>query len=248
MSKTDERLGVVEKRKRKKKWLFWLLGMLLLLVLAFLLYTVDYYRAGEGARRALESDTVLVMETDYGWFFDGPSAEAALIFYPGAKVEETACAPLLHRLAAEGLDVCLVKMPLHLAFFGMNAADEIRASYDYAAWYIGGHSLGGAVAAIYASSHDLDGVILFAAYPTRELDEPMLIFSGSEDGVVNRERLAQAEQYGTAELREIAGGNHAGFGDYGCQRGDGEARISPEEQQETAAEAVLAWLTGENAA
>ena len=158
-------------------------------------------------------------------------------------MEETAYAPLLHELAANGVDVCLVRMPFHLAFFGMNTADGIMAQYEYDCWYIGGHSLGGAIAANYAAAHDLDGVILLAAYPTRDVDEPMLIICGSEDGVVNQERLAEADRFGTVEEVIIPGGNHAGFGDYGPQAGDRAAAISAQEQQQAAADAVLAWIS-----
>ena len=218
-------------------------ALLLVLVTAFLLYVSDYYRATDTALAALEPDRVLTEKTDYGWYFDGPSTDSALIFYPGGKVEETAYAPLLHKLADSGIDVCLVRMPFHLAFFSMNAADGIMDQYEYERWYIGGHSLGGVAAASYAASHSLDGVILFAAYPVRPFDEPMLILYGSEDGVLNLDRVAAAGQYGTVEEVEIKGGNHAGFGDYGDQAGDHPAGISAEEQQREAVEAIVSWLS-----
>ena len=166
-------------------------GFAILIILGFFLYISDYYRAGDKTLKALESDSVSVTQAEYGWFFDGPAENRCLIFYPGAKVDETAYAPLMHVLAANGVDVCLVRMPFHLAAFGMNTADGVMAQSEYDRWYIGGHSLGGAVAANYAAVHDLDGVILLASYPTRDVDEPMLIICGSEDGVVNQKRLAE---------------------------------------------------------
>ena len=138
----------------KKRWWLIPLGLVLLLAAAFFIYTADYYRADQNALDALKSDeAVAVSETDYGWLFDGPGAADALIFYPGAKVEETAYAPLLHRLAAEGMDVCLVKMPFHLAIFGKDRAKDVMREYTYENWYIGGHSLGGAMAADFAAGH-----------------------------------------------------------------------------------------------
>ena len=216
--------------------------LLLVLVLALILFVSRYYRAGDRALQALSSDTVQVERTDYGWLFDGPGEDAAMIFYPGAKVEETAYAPLLHSLADQGLDVCLVKMPLRLAVLDMNAADGVIARYDYEHWFIGGHSLGGAIAAIYAASHELDGVILLAAYPTRAVDEPVLLLYGSEDGVIDREKLAAAGQYGAVEEQVLDGGNHAQFGNYGAQKGDDPAAISVEEQQDLTCAAIIAWL------
>ena len=75
------------------------------------------------------------------------------MFYPGAKVEETAYAPLLRAIAEAGMDACLVKMPFRLAIFGVDRADRVMAAHDYERWYIGGHSLGGAMAARYAAGH-----------------------------------------------------------------------------------------------
>ena len=177
--------------------------------------------------------------------FDGPSKRAALIFYPGAKVEETAYAPFLHRLAEGGIDVFLVKMPFHLAVFGTNRADRLLPRFSYESWYIGGHSLGGAMAANYASAHGarLDGVILCAAYPIKSLDPGLteIMLYGSEDTVLRMNKVAESRQYAPNHFieRVIPGGNHAQFGNYGLQAGDGTATISSEEQQEQAADVIL---------
>ena len=204
----------------------------------FLIYTGSYYRADPSAVSALLSDQmVTVAQTEYGWFFDGPSENKALVFYPGAKVEETAYAPLLHFLAEQAMDVCLVKMPFHLALFGSNKADDVMALYDYDSWYIGGHSLGGAMAASYAAKKGtpLNGVILLAAYPIKALDSGLLLISiyGSEDGILNMDKLSQSIQFAPDNYKNyvIEGGNHAGFGNYGEQAGDGSADISAKEQQ-----------------
>ena len=216
---------------------------------AFLIYTGNYYHADSFAQGALEPDgAVSVTQTRRGWFFDGPSGDDALIFYPGAKVEETAYAPLLHLVAAEGMDVFLVKMPFHLAVFGKNRADDLIPEYDYDHWYIGGHSLGGAMAADYAAGHgsQLSGVILLAAYPTKPLDEGLTVTTiyGSGDGVLNMTRLEKSGKYLPEGSRTfvIEGGNHAQFGNYGEQDGDGEASISAEEQQRQAAQLIMRSL------
>jgi pimeloyl-ACP methyl ester carboxylesterase len=219
--------------------------VLLSAALAVYFYVTDYYRADQRALSALASDAfVSVSETDYGYFFDGPASGKTLVFYPGAKVEERAYAPFLRLLAEEGMDVCLVRMPLRLAFLDMDAAAEIMEETDSEVWYLGGHSLGGAAAAIYASGHPekISGLILCAAYPTRQLGEDLteLILYGSEDRVLNMEKLEEGRAYAPERSREycIEGGNHAFFGDYGLQKGDGEALLTPEEQQEEAVRVI----------
>ena len=227
-----------------RKHLRWNIPLLIMAVLCmvFLLYTGSYYRADETALSDLVSDgTVQVSQTDYGWFFDGPENETVLIFYPGGKVEETAYAPLLHRLAGEGMDVCLVKMPFRLAVFDTDKADDVRKLYNYSQWYIGGHSLGGAMAANYAAEQgeDLTGLILLAAYPTKKLPQSLTMISiyGSEDCIVDRNLIEDGRSFAPEKSFEylITGGNHSQFGNYGEQKGDGKATIKPETQQEEAA-------------
>lgn len=227
-------------KKFRKRNLAWIVpvSVIALIVLAFFIYTGHYYHADAEALSALESDdSVTVIKTDFGWMFDGPSDSDALIFYQGAQVEETAYAPLLKQIASAGIDVLLVRMPFRLAFFGADKASELIPKYDYDAWYIGGHSLGGAMAAVYAAEHSgqLSGLILLAAYPTKSLDDSLTVISvyGSEDGVLNRDKLSEGNQYmpKDAVTYVINGGNHAQFGNYGKQARDGEALVSAEEQQ-----------------
>ena len=235
------------KPRHKQKKLIWSVPILICAVLlgCFFFYTGQYYHADASALSALESDgTVTVTKTDYGWLFDGPSESDALIFYPGGKVEETAYAPLLHLLADETMDVLLVKMPFHLAVFGIDKANELIPRYDYSNWYIGGHSLGGAMAASFAAKHpsQLAGVILLAAYPTEKVDDSITVTTiyGSGDGVLNMKKLAEGKKYlpKNAGIYVIDGGNHAQFGNYGVQKGDGKAAISAEEQLKQTVELV----------
>lgn len=219
--------------------------ILLLGAAGMFIFISDYYRADGRALEALSSDVaVAVEETDYGYFFDGPASGKTLIFYPGAKVEERAYAPFLRLLAEEGMDVCLVRMPLRLAFLDMDAAAGIMEETDSEVWYLGGHSLGGAAAAIYAADHPegISGLILCAAYPTKKLGEDLteLVLYGSEDHVLNMEKLEEGRAFAPENYREycIEGGNHAFFGDYGDQKGDGKALLDPAGQQERAAEII----------
>ena len=219
--------------------------ILILLAGGILLYTADFYHADPVALETLNSaDGVAITPTDYGWFFDGPSEEKAMIFYPGGKVEEAAYAPLLRQLAAEGMDACLVRMPLHLALLGIQKADTVMAKHRYEHWYIGGHSLGGVSAAFYAANNTekLDGVILLAAYPVKQLNNRLktVMIYGSEDKVLNMVEFAEHRVLASTDavVTCIAGGNHSQFGSYGIQKGDGIAQITPEEQIRKTVESI----------
>ena len=194
-------------------------------------------------------DSVLVTEMPDGLYLDGPGDETALIFYPGAKVEYTAYLPLLSELADQGIDCFLIKMPCNLAIFGQNKAKNIMDSYEYDHWYLSGHSLGGAMTASYASGHleSLNGLVLLAAYPTKSLKSDsfsVLSLYGSEDGVLNMEKMEEGKAYMPVDYAEVCieGGNHAQFGNYGEQKGDHAADISREEQQAQTVEAILKMM------
>ncbi len=236
---------------RKKRALL-ILGLGLLLLGAVCgVYFGTYSRASTEAAALLQgSETVRVQAVDGGWLLDGPGTGDALVFYPGGKVEPTAYLPLLTILAEDGVDCFLVKMPLNLAIFHTNAAAAVQDAYVYDRWYIGGHSLGGACAALYAAENGdrLTGLILLAAYPTKPLDEHLAVLElhGSEDGVINRDKLEKGKQYlpASAVSEELPGGNHAQFGDYGLQKGDGAATVSRAEQTAWAAERIEKMILG----
>ena len=228
------------------------LAVILIVVFAAgcLWYINDYYKSDVIMQQYFQDDSIVeIEENDYGLYMDGPGDERALIFYPGAKVEYTAYVPLLWQLAEKGVDVFLIKMPCNLAFLGQNKAEDVMRKYEYEKWYLGGHSLGGAMAASYAAKHmdDLEGMILLAAYSTKDLREDdfsVVSLYGSEDGVLNMDKIEKGRSNMPKNYTEICieGGNHAQFGNYGVQKGDGAASISREEQQNQAVEAIYKMI------
>ena len=238
---------------KAKKTIKVILIVIAAIIVAFLgvaiVYLSIYYHAGDRALEALKSDDLFVVEEiSSGYLFDGPGTEKAIIFYPGAKVEEKAYAPLLRKIAEEGTDVFLVSMPFRLAVFGVNKADSIRSAYDYKEWYMAGHAMGGAMAAVYEAKHEAeyDGVILLAAFATKKIsdNDRLLSIYGSNDNVIDAGKYNENKKNWPKESSEyvIQGGNHAQFGDYGIQKGDGDAEISWEEQQRITVDYVKMFL------
>lgn len=222
----------------KKRHLIWIIsiGVLILAIGGFFIYTSFYYHADSVAFEACKStNTVKVTKKDSYYFFDSENEKEAVILYPGAKVEVEAYAPLCMNIADKGLDVFLVDMPFHFAFFGMNRANSIIDNYNYEHFYVGGHSLGGAIAAKYAynNTDKVDGVVMLASYTVDRLDEKLnnVLIYGSNDKVLNKQRYTECLPYATNYTETIIeGGNHAGFGYYGNQKGDGELEITRESQ------------------
>lgn len=237
---------LVKSLTKNEKKVFWIMTVTVILAIVIfvgVLYVNDYYKATEKAKEAIvTNETVDVVEEDGYFLFDlaDKDTNKGIIFYPGGKVEETAYAPLLSELAECGYEVYLVKMPAKLAIFGMDSAEEIMESATHIEeWTMMGHSLGGAMAASFCDSHDeeVDTLVLLAAYSTANLtDNDIQVFSfyGSEDKVLNMEKYKDyRSNLGDDTIEEVIdGGNHAYYGYYGEQDGDGTATITREEQQE----------------
>lgn len=206
----------------------------ILIVCFAIFYVNDYYPADKIAIDSLNAnDNVSVVKTSNGLLLDGPGNDTALIFYPGAKIEYTAYAPMFNDLSEKGIDCYLVEMPFNLAILGQNSADEIIDSGNYSHYFVSGHSLGGAMAASYVNStNKTDGLILFASYSTCKIEKPVLSIYGSEDKVLNNEKYLEYKTNLPGDFSEVIidGGCHAYFGMYGQQEGDGIPTVSNEEQ------------------
>lgn len=215
-------------------------------------YIRDFYPADERALAALESgEGVTVERTKDAVVFAPEDPIAGLVFYPGGKVEHTAYAPLMRELAKQGVLCVLPEMPLRLAVLDIHAADGIPEQYpEIGDWYIGGHSLGGSMAAVCAEKHgaSLKGLVLLASYSTKDLtDSGLRVLSvyGTEDGVLDRENYRENRENLPASAAEVIvdGGNHACFGSYGPQEGDGTARISGQDQLEETVKQILVFFS-----
>ncbi|MBR5508960.1 MAG: alpha/beta hydrolase [Lachnospiraceae bacterium] len=189
---------------------------------------------------------------DHTLVFKSEKTTTGFIFYPGGKVEYTAYIPLMNALASEGILCVLVDMPFHLAVLDIDAADGIQERYpEIEDWYIGGHSLGGSMAASYLVDHadHFEGLILLGSYSVADLsetDHKVLSIYGSEDQVLNREKYEENKSNLPTEFSEIVidGGCHAYFGMYGEQDGDGTPWITNVEQIEITVKEIVKFAYG----
>lgn len=232
---------------RTKKILLAIVILLLVALSGSFIYFNDYYHSGSEVESYLQSgENVSVIHIDEGYYFKGKNNNGtALIFYPGAKVEFTAYAPMMYELAENGCDCFLLEMPLNMAFFGADKASSIIEDYNYSSYYLSGHSLGGVVASSFANenANKVKGVVLFAAYPSSKMDDNLKLLSiyGNDDGVLNMKSYDEGRSNWPEESEElvIGGANHAGFAYYGHQDGDNNASITPEVQQDIAIQKIL---------
>ena len=242
----------------KKKFRFILIGIVALLLISaggFLLWAMNPAQPEALALESLQSDDQIRVEQLNNWLVftpNGTSPTTGLILYPGGRVDYRAYAPHARDIAAGGFTVVIVPMPLNLAVFGINRAGDVIESFPHIdQWVIGGHSLGGAMAAEFARDNpaQVSGLVLWASYPGGSNDLsasslPVLSVFASNDGLATLEDIADSRERlpGNTTFVEITGGNHAGFGWYGDQNGDGVAFLSKAEQQDQIVQATVAFL------
>lgn len=223
-------------------------------VLAFVFWANDALPASNVALQAMQSDEQVQVSEENGWVTFSPADDAqpevGFIFYPGGRVDYRAYSPVLRMIAEQGYFVALVPVPLNLAFFDINVAARVQAQYpEISHWVVGGHSLGGVAASVYAKDHldELDGIVFFASYPAddslKNTDLNVFSIYGTRD-MAGMEKFDETKSLLPTQTQYVLidGGNHAQFGSYGFQPGDNEATISPEEQWTQISTATVEFL------
>jgi hypothetical protein len=240
--------------RRRHKIILAILLPILALLAGFIVWAETPLGPMPEASIALQSDSSVDVRTGK-WLVFSPvhsNMSTALIIYPGGRIDPRSYAPTAHAIAVRGYLTIIMPMPLNLAVLGANSASKVIESYpDIQSWAIGGHSLGGTMAAQFAYKNPsrIGGLVLWAAYPASgtdltELNIIATTIHGSDDGLVNQSEIdSSLDLLPTDTMRiEIEGGNHAQFGWYGRQPGDNEATISRELQQDQIVTATVMLL------
>ncbi|MGE5464847.1 MAG: alpha/beta hydrolase [Syntrophothermus sp.] len=235
-----------------KRILLGLLIILAILVIGFVIWAVNPLQPTADALAALESDSKVTVTqgSDYVTFMPtGTTPTKAFVFYPGGRVDYRAYAAPLHKLAEQGYLAILLPVRLNLAFFDINAADRAIPDFpEIQDWVVGGHSLGGVAASMYAAKHDnLDGVVYWASYPADEALKNSKMKFTSIYGTLDMGGMESFQSSASllpsdTKFVVIEGGNHSQFGNYGLQPGDNIATISWQEQQAQVVDATAQLL------
>ncbi|GAC42970.1 alpha/beta hydrolase [Paenibacillus popilliae] len=222
-------------------------AVLLVLAAALAIYLRPYPAGTKAVQAMIPSEDVTITQEDGVLRFE-PTAN--FIFYPGGLVQPESYAVLARTLAANGVNTYIIAMPLNLAVLDAQGANRVLPLLDPRGInIIGGHSLGGTMAAEYVmnSTLSVQGIVFLASYPNRnirQLNIPVLSVYGSQDGVLDMERYTNSKSYMPDSFEEhvIKGGNHAQFGDYGLQKKDKGATISDDQQVRETVSTIVDWI------
>ncbi|MCP4140800.1 MAG: alpha/beta hydrolase [Chloroflexi bacterium] len=236
----------------------WLLSLIVALIIWAFIWGIQWATFARPplpeAVAALESDDLVEVSKE-PWLNFSPVEEApttGFIFYPGGRINPQGYASLMNPIAAKGYLIVIPVMPINMAIFDSDVADEIIAYYpDIDHWVIGGHSVGGTAAAIYADKNPdlIDGLAIWASYPADNsdisgTDIPVLSIYGGEELRVNDTSIGERKHLlpeDTVYIR-IEGGDHHQFGAYEIEAEEHLATISRKYQHEQIIEATLEIL------
>lgn len=172
----------------------------------------------------------------------------AFVLYPGALVRPQAYEWLGRALAAEGVVTLIPEFAFDLPVTDPGRAASVAGTLAPGLpRVVGGHSLGGAMAAQYAADHPdaVAGLVLLAAYPPDAVDLsgaafPAVSLLAEHDGVAQAEKVTDGVRRLPAgtELVVVEGAVHSFFGRCGPQAGDGVPTV-PRATAETRIVATL---------
>jgi pimeloyl-ACP methyl ester carboxylesterase len=237
----------------RRFWFFFFLFIVLFAAaLGFYLWTALRPRPLQpSALRALRSTPDLqVLKEPWGYLFrpKGP-LRGGFIFYPAARVDERAYAPILRQIAQAHYLVADFWMPFGEPLLGPERASQALALNPKLPWAIGGQGAGGVAAAEFARQHPkaIRALVLWASLPQgslRELQIPTLALYGTRDGLIplSIARAQRSKLPPQAKLRFLPGIDHAGFGDYGEQSGDLPETIAKRRGWKEIAQATVGFL------
>lgn len=246
----EKKIKQVEKNKKNKKIIFLIISVFLFCIaISFVFWIKDTYKLSEEGRKKIEnSNSINISRVENNLVFTPKNYDnkVGVIFYSGEKIEEESYVGICKKLSECGYKVVIPKMNLNLPVLSTNKANKVIDEMpNVKDWYIIGHQKGGDEASKASiNQKNIKGAILLGSYSNNEnlklLSKKALLIWGSKDGIMNFEGFSDAQKNLPKDTvyYEIIGGNTSNFGDYGLQKGDNEALIDREQQQEKAVKKI----------
>lgn len=252
---TKPRPPRIARRLRRIRITGWTaLSLLLTAIAGFATWAYSPYPLDDKAVREVLGRSDITVTASAHLVVMGPTetvehtAEEALLFIPGARVEPHAYASsFADFVATTGMTVVIPRPLANLALLDWRELSDFESLSPVPITAVAGHSLGGVKACQLASNPQIDHLILFASYCVNDLssrDLQVLTILGTRDQLTDVASVNDAATLlpSGASTLIIDGANHASFADYGPQSGDGVATVSRAEIRTQLAQALGSLL------
>lgn len=233
-------------------------------IIGFVVWAELPMRADPAALGLVEAQTGFTVTDDGTTVVMTPDAPTGfgLVFLSGARVDAPAYEYKLSGLAQAGVTIVIVRPLLNFAIFEQRPLSDFEAAApDVDHWFVGGHSLGGVKACMYAADSaaastassaadsTVEGLVFFGSYCANDISAsglPVLSLAGENDALSTPQKIEDAAPLlpATAEFVTIPGSNHAQFGNYGDQPGDGTSTATDADVRTAITDALIAFLSG----
>jgi hypothetical protein len=215
------------------------LSSLLVTLVGFLTFFHIVFPADREATLEVYRDDRVQVSTSPGAVIMSPTGDATgqgILYFPGARVDPYSYLYPFADVVAEGTTLVIVDPLFNMALLDSRGVEELSSALPgITSWTIAGHSLGGVKACLEADHPLVRSVVLFASYCATDIrarDIQVTQVTGARDGLIDEQQRADAERFlpsGSPPPVIIEGANHASFGTYGPQPGDGVAALSHSE-------------------
>ena len=230
------------------------LTSLLVTLVGFLTFFHIVFPADRAATLDVFRDSRVTVEARDNRVIMSPTQDpdsVGMLYFPGARVDPYSYLYPLVDIAAEGTTIVIVDPLFNMALIDTRGVGELtRDLPEVSEWVLAGHSLGGVKACLEASHPSVTHLVLFASYCATDissLDIGVLQIVGDQDGLLNNDLRVEALSLLPASedaTLVIPGANHADFGTYGPQPGDGPSSYTNEEMRAIITEALTASVLG----
>ncbi len=193
--------------------------------------TLEVYRDDRVSLQSMGGVIVMEPTTD--------SSGHGILYFPGAKVDPYSYLYPLSEVSASGVTVIIMEPLMNMALFDQRTlATLTQAAPHVTSWTLAGHSLGGVRACMLAEDPAVTHLVLFASFCANDLTQASLdvvMVLGDKDGLIDEAQVMDSTALlpsGRYVVQTIPGANHAAFGTYGPQPGDGVATVTRQQMRE----------------
>lgn len=239
MTTLDARRRLIIRRIRITGWTA-LTSLLVTLVCFLTWFHIVFTAERDATLEVFRDERVTVTEVEGSIVMEATEGAGAtgVLYFPGARVDPYSYLYPLSDVAAAGVTVVIMDPLLNMALFDTRSIEELAtAAPGVGEWVLSGHSLGGVRACMLAAHPDVVGLVLMGSYCANDISTesiPILQVLASDDGLIDEEALNTSAPLlpPSTQKMTLEGANHASFGTYGEQPGDGVATLSRAEVRE----------------